>query len=184
MRVFPGFSYCGTRLNDYGVVYLQGTGGALADMDIDCDGIQDGPGDDGRWCVLFHLFSSLRFLPIARACFLTYAPTSGSSSDTQAHTSFEDTVAGYKKGVSGLNAFVHTYVVFGNVGTNAGFVNYDPRADGVRELSLMAVVCGNGKMVRLVPSALSFLLGSAVSSGRAGKSVDAHQQNTVLRRLG
>ncbi|EKD17627.1 uncharacterized protein L3040_006748 [Drepanopeziza brunnea f. sp. 'multigermtubi'] len=113
------FSYCGTHLNDYGVIYLQGTGGALADMDIDCDGIQNGPGNDGR-------------------C--------GSSDDTQAHTSFEDTVAGYNKGVSGLNAFIHTYVVLGNVGTNAGFVNYDPRANGVRELSLVAVVCGNGKM--------------------------------------
>ncbi|KAH7419646.1 glycoside hydrolase family 75 protein [Cadophora sp. MPI-SDFR-AT-0126] len=111
------FSYCGDHLSE-GVIYLQGTGGALADMDIDCDGIQHGPADDGR-------------------C--------DSSEDTQSHTSFEDTVASYNKGVSGLDAFIHPYVVFGNVGTNPGFVNYDPRKDGVRELSLMAVVCG-GKM--------------------------------------
>jgi len=44
----PAFSYCGDHLADYGVIYLQGTNGALADMDIDCDGLQGGPGDDGR----------------------------------------------------------------------------------------------------------------------------------------
>ncbi|KAK0123521.1 hypothetical protein ONS96_010503 [Cadophora gregata f. sp. sojae] len=111
------FSYCGDHLSE-GVIYLQGKNGALADMDIDCDGIQDGPADDGR-------------------C--------GNSGDTQAHTSFENTVKSYNKGVSGLDAFIHPYVVFGNVGTDPGFVNYDPRKNGVRELSLMAVVCG-GKM--------------------------------------
>lgn len=88
-------------------------------MDIDCDGIQDGPGNDGR-------------------C--------GSSSDTQSQTSFMDTVASYGQGVSDLNAFVHPYVVFGNVGTKAGYVNFDPRSVGVEPLSLMAVVCGD-KMV-------------------------------------
>ncbi|RFU29037.1 hypothetical protein B7463_g7309, partial [Scytalidium lignicola] len=112
------FSYCGDHLNDYGIVYLQGTGGALADMDIDCDGLQKGPGDDGR-------------------C--------GSSGDTQDQTSFEDTVASYSKGVDDLNAFVHPYVVFGNVGSKSGFVNFDPRSVGVQPLSLMAVIC-SGKM--------------------------------------
>ncbi|TVY59621.1 Endo-chitosanase [Lachnellula suecica] len=109
------FSYCGDHLDDYGVIYLQGTGGALADMDIDCDGVQGGKGDDGR-------------------C--------GTSSDTQSQTSFEDTVASYNKGVSDLNAFVHPYVVFGNVGSKGVF---DPQSKGVEPLSLMAVVCG-GKM--------------------------------------
>jgi hypothetical protein len=104
-------------LNDYGVVYLQGSGGALADMDIDCDGVQHGKGDDGR-------------------C--------GSSGDTQSETSFKDTVASYNKGVSDLNAFVHPYVVFGNEGSKGSF---DPQSKGIKPLSLMAVVCGNGKMV-------------------------------------
>ncbi|KAL2064467.1 hypothetical protein VTL71DRAFT_4961, partial [Oculimacula yallundae] len=112
------YSYCGDHLSE-GVIYLQGTGGKLADMDIDCDGIQNGPASDGR-CK--------------------------KSSDTQEHTSFEDTVKGYNKGAQGLDAYIHTYVVFGNVGTNPGFVNYDPRKDGVRELGLIAAVCGNGKM--------------------------------------
>ncbi|RDL39916.1 Endo-chitosanase [Venustampulla echinocandica] len=113
------FSYCGDHLDDYKVVYIQGTGGALADMDIDCDGLQGGPGDDGR-------------------C--------GSSGDTQSQTSFKDKIAGYGvSGVKDLNAFVHPYVVFGNVGSKAGFTNYDPRANGIEPLSLMAVVCG-GKM--------------------------------------
>ncbi|KAH6712611.1 family 75 glycoside hydrolase [Leptodontidium sp. MPI-SDFR-AT-0119] len=112
------FSYCGDHIGE-GVVYLQGTGGALADMDIDCDGLQNSPASDGR-------------------C--------GSSTDTQSHTSFEDTVKSYNKGVDGLDAYIHPYVVFGNVGSNPGFVNYDPRKDGVHELGLIAVVCGNGKM--------------------------------------
>ncbi|KAF8851764.1 glycoside hydrolase family 75 protein [Acephala macrosclerotiorum] len=110
------FSYCGDHLSDYDVIYLQGTGGSLADMDIDCDGLQNGPGNDGR-------------------C--------GSSTDTQSQTSFMDTVASYGQGVSDLNAFVHPYVVFGNVGTKAGYVNFDPRSVGVKPLSLMAVVCGD-----------------------------------------
>ncbi|KAH8819279.1 family 75 glycoside hydrolase [Xylogone sp. PMI_703] len=116
----PGtFSYCGDHLNDYGIVYLQGTGGALADMDIDCDGLQHGPGDDGR-------------------C--------GNSGDTQSQTSFEDTVASYRKGVSDLNAFVHPYVVFGNVGNHNGqFTEFDPTSVGIQPLSVMAVVC-NGQM--------------------------------------
>lgn len=100
-------------------MYLQGAGGALADMDIDCDGIQKGPGDDGR-------------------C--------GSSSDTQSQTSFMDTLQGYGQGVKDLNAYVHPYVVFGNVGSKAGFNNYDPKKNNIKPLSLMAVVCGD-KMV-------------------------------------
>ncbi|TVY24767.1 Endo-chitosanase [Lachnellula hyalina] len=109
------FFYCGDHLDDYQVIYLQGTGGAMADMDIDCDGEQHGKGDDGR-------------------C--------GPSDDTQSQTSFEDTVASYNKGVTDLNAFVHPYVVFGNVGSKGSF---DPQSKGVEPLSLMAVVCG-GKM--------------------------------------
>lgn len=96
----------------------------MADMDIDCDGLQHGVGDDGR-CK--------------------------SSGDTQSHTSFEDTVAGYGQGVTGLNAFVHPYVVFGNVGTKSGYVNFDPTKKGVQPLSIIAVVCGD-QMVSFHPA--------------------------------
>lgn len=116
------FSYCGDHL-DEGIVYLQGDNGALADMDIDCDGLQHGPGDDGR-------------------C--------GASGDTQSQTSFDGQVAGYNKGPNQLNAYIHTYVVFGNVGSNPGFVNYNPQDNGIEPLALIAVVCGNGQMVRLL----------------------------------
>ncbi|KUJ19604.1 Chitosanase-domain-containing protein [Mollisia scopiformis] len=109
------FSYCGDHLDDYGVIYLQGTDGALADMDIDCDGLQNGPGDDGR-------------------C--------GSSTDTQSQSSFEDIISGYGQGVGELNAFVHPYVVFGNEGSSGGYQNFNPQDYGVKPLSLMAVVCG------------------------------------------
>lgn len=101
---------------DYNVLYIQGTGGSFANMDIDCDGAQGGPADDGR-------------------C--------GSSGDTQSITSFADTVASYNKGIDDVNANVHPYVVFGNAGSKAGWKTFDPQAYGVRPLSLMAVVCGN-----------------------------------------
>lgn len=94
-------------------------------MDIDCDGIQNGAGNDGR-------------------C--------GSSSDTQSDTSFEDTVASYGQGINNLNAFVHPYVVFGNVGTKSGYVNFHPQDKGVQPLSLMAVVCGDKMVSSLLQS--------------------------------
>jgi hypothetical protein len=92
-------------------------------MDIDCDGEQNGRGDDGR-------------------C--------GSSSDTQSITSFQDIVKGYKKGINDLNAYVHPYVVFGNEGTKSGWKTFDPEHYGIEPLSVIAVVC-NGKMVRRHP---------------------------------
>lgn len=100
-------------------MYISGANGALVNMDVDCDGLQNGPGDDGR-------------------C--------GSSGDTQSQTSWDDTVAGYKKGVGKLNAYVHPYVVFGNVcdgKCESGYTVYDPTKAGVEPLSLMVVVCNN-----------------------------------------
>ncbi|KAK6081981.1 hypothetical protein SCUP515_02760 [Seiridium cupressi] len=109
------WSYCGDHLDSDGVIYIQGTGGQFANMDIDCDGTQGGAGDDGR-------------------C--------GSSSDTQSQTSFEDTVAAYNKGIKDLNANVHPYVVFGNTGKKPGYANFDPQSHGIEPLSLMAVIYG------------------------------------------
>lgn len=108
-------------MDDYNVIYLQGTGGALVNMDIDCDGIQDGPADDGR-------------------C--------GSSGDTQSQTSFMDTVAGYGTGQEDLDANAHPYVVFGNVGSKSDWATFDPQEYGIEPLSIMAAVCGD-KLVRL-----------------------------------
>lgn len=105
------FAYCQDA--NTGVIYLHGANYNLANMDIDCDGKQGGVGDDGR-------------------C--------GSSDDTQSQTSFQDTLASYGKGVDDLNAFVHSYVVFGNDETNPAF---NPQDYGVKPLSVMAVVCGN-----------------------------------------
>ncbi|GAP84752.1 putative glycoside hydrolase family 75 protein [Rosellinia necatrix] len=110
------FTYCGDRLASQGIIYQQGTGGALSDMDIDCDGVQGSPADDGR-------------------C--------GNSGDTQSVTSFADVVQGYGRGVDDLDANIHPYVVFGNVGSRPGYANFDPRAHGVEPLSVMAVVCGD-----------------------------------------
>lgn len=73
-------------------------------MDIDCDGTQGGPADDGR-------------------C--------GNSDDTQSITSFADTVREYGKGVQDLDAKIHPYVVFGNVGDEPGFTSFDPQEYGI-----------------------------------------------------
>ncbi|KAK4447783.1 glycoside hydrolase family 75 protein [Podospora aff. communis PSN243] len=110
------FTYCADHLHDKNIIYIQGTNGALANMDIDCDGEQGGPADDGR----------------CRA-----------GGDTQPVTAFQDVVAGYGKGINDLNANVHPYVVFGNMGDKQGWVTFDPREFGVEPLSVMAVVCGD-----------------------------------------
>lgn len=115
-------SYCGDHLDDYGIVYLQSTGGRLANMDIDCDGIQGGPADDGR-------------------C--------GDSSDTQSITAFADTVNSYGTGQRDLDANAHPYVVFGNDGSRPNWRTFDPQSVGVEPLSVMAVVCNN-QLVRFV----------------------------------
>jgi hypothetical protein len=105
----PRFSYCLEPTAN--VIYLNGPHTALADMDIDCDGDQHFRGD-GR-------------------C--------GSSTDTQAQTSFQDEVS--KFGIPDLNANIHSYVVFGNEGNYTP--TFDPREFGVKPLSVMAVVCGD-----------------------------------------
>ncbi|KAK0611444.1 glycoside hydrolase family 75 protein [Immersiella caudata] len=110
------FTYCGDHLHDKGIIYIQGDNGALADMDIDCDGEQGGPADDGRCDIV---------------------------GDTQDVTAFQDIVAGYGKGVKDLNANVHPYVVFGNTGDKDGWITFDPQEYGIEPLSLMAVVCGD-----------------------------------------
>lgn len=48
-------------------------------------------------------------------------------------------------GIKDLDANVHPYVVFGNRGTPP--LEFDPEANGMRPLSVMAVVC-NGQLVR------------------------------------
>lgn len=129
MSFFPGsntgagFSYCGDRLSSDGIIYIKGPGSALANMDIDCDGAQGGFADDGR-------------------C--------SSSRDTQSVTSFQWILQGYGKGVRDLDANVHPYVVFGNVGSKKGWRTFDPQEYGVLPLSVMAVVCGD-KLVRISP---------------------------------
>lgn len=103
-------------------MYIKGKNDLLAGMDIDCDGNQKGPANDGR-------------------C--------GPSQDTQSTTAFEDTIKGYKVGIDELNPYVHPYVVFGNDNEDhkSGFVSFNPEDYGIQPLSVMAVVCGN-KLVR------------------------------------
>ena len=82
-------------------------------MDVDCDGDQSDHGD-GR-------------------C--------GSSRDTQSSTAFPDKIREYSNGaISDVNANYIPYVVLGNDDTSPAF---DPRKYGVKELSVMAVVCGD-----------------------------------------
>jgi hypothetical protein len=121
----PAFSYCGDYLSSSGIIFLQGRRGALANMDVDCDGAGGGGADDGR-------------------CRAALSP------DIQNATSFRDVVAGYGRGVADLNPYVHPYVVFGNArGTRGrrGWRAFDPTAHGMRPLSVMAVVCPGYKVV-------------------------------------
>lgn len=98
-------------------MYLQGKNGNLVNMDIDCDGAL-GKGDG--------------------SC--------DSSTDTQGQTTFQDTVAGYNKGIKDLNAYIHSFVVLGNDGSKSGYVTFKPEQYGIEPLSIVAVVCGD-KMV-------------------------------------
>lgn len=56
----------------------------------------------------------------------------------QGQTSFKDTVQNF--GITDLDANLHSYVVFGNEGSNPSF---RPQDHGIRPLSVMAVVCNN-----------------------------------------
>lgn len=87
-------------------------------MDVDCDGSQESPANDGR-------------------C--------DPSTDTQSTTAFEDTIIGYNAGIKELNPYVHPYVVFGNDNDDhkSGFVSFNPEDYGIEPLSIIAVVCGN-----------------------------------------
>ena len=102
------------------MIYLQGTKGKLVNMDIDCDGVQGSSADDGR-------------------C--------GSSGDTQSVTSFQDQLKSYGTDQKDLDANIHPYVVFGNVGTKKNWPTFDAQKHGIKPLSVMAVVCGD-KMVK------------------------------------
>ncbi|RKL24806.1 hypothetical protein BFJ68_g807 [Fusarium oxysporum] len=85
-------------------------------MDIDCDGVQGSSADDGR-------------------C--------GSSGDTQSVTSFQDQLKSYGTDQKDLDANIHPYVVFGNVGTKKNWPTFDAQKHGIKPLSVMAVVCGD-----------------------------------------
>ncbi|KAL2139016.1 hypothetical protein VTI28DRAFT_5897 [Corynascus sepedonium] len=121
------FAYCGDHLKTLGVIYIQGRSGALANLDVDCDGApRNGSSNDGR-------------------CRRELSP------DVQNATSFRDVIGSYGSGsVVDLDPYVHPYVVFGNArGTRSrsGWQTFDPAEYGMRPLSVMAVVCPSRKLV-------------------------------------
>lgn len=75
-----------------------------------------------------------------------------SSGDTQSQTSFKGQIPG--RAIKDLNANIHPYVVFGNEGDYTP--TFDPRAHGIKPLSVMAVVCGD-KLVCGCEPCLRFL---------------------------
>lgn len=107
-------SYCGDHLDDLGVVYLQGPR-KFSDMDVDCDGAQGGPQDDGR-------------------C--------DASTDTQDTTAIKWVIEGYDIGIDDLNPHEHSFVVFGNSGTKPGWKTFIARCR-CRACEPQAVVCGD-----------------------------------------
>ncbi|OAQ69232.1 glycoside hydrolase family 75 [Pochonia chlamydosporia 170] len=155
------FSYCGDHITDSGIIYLQGNGGSLVNMDIDCDGAL-GKGDG--------------------SC--------DSSTDTQSQTTFQDEIRSYKKGIKDLNAYVHPYVVLGNEGKKKGYVNFDPQQYGIEPLSIVAVKCGdqliygvwgdtNGDDGPPMVGEASLALGQACY-GKEVNGNSAHDANDVL----
>lgn len=62
-----------------------------------------------------------------------------SSGDTQSQTAFKGQIPG--NAIKDLNANIHPYVVFGNEGHYNP--TFDPKAHGIKPLSVMAVVCGD-----------------------------------------
>ena len=56
----------------------------------------------------------------------------------QGETAFKDTAESY--GIPDLDANIHPHVVFGNEGSNPSF---DPQKNGMKPLSVMAVVCNS-----------------------------------------
>lgn len=117
--LIPDMSYCGDHLEDFGIIYLQGPG-KMANMDVDCDGDQGGPEDDGR-------------------C--------DDSSTTIPETAVRDVIEGYNVGIRDLNPHEHSFVVFGNSGAKKDWATFDPQSVGIEKSSIMAVVCGD-QMVR------------------------------------
>ncbi|KAK0649318.1 chitosanase [Cercophora newfieldiana] len=111
------FSYCGDHYEEKGIIYIQGTHGAFPNMDVNCNGEQGGPADDGR-CA------------------------DGSAQHPHHETDFNDIVESYGKGIRDLNPYVHPYVVFGNLGGD-DWSMFFPDQYGVLPLSVMAVVCGD-----------------------------------------
>lgn len=94
-------------------------------MDIDCDGVHGGPADDGR-------------------CRPALSP------DYQNTTAFQGILASYNRGITELNPYVHSYVVFGNTRDSSRsrpWSTFDPTAHGMRPLSIVAVVCPDYRLV-------------------------------------
>ncbi|KAI5467898.1 fungal chitosanase of glycosyl hydrolase group 75-domain-containing protein [Mariannaea sp. PMI_226] len=105
-------AYCGDYLDEYGVIYLQSKNGRFSNLDVDCDGDQ-GDDNDGR-------------------C--------SHGDDTQSRTAVKSVIESYDVGISDLDPYLHSYVVFGNVG---GSNDFDPHEYGIYETSVMAVICGD-----------------------------------------
>ncbi|KAJ9195408.1 CAZyme family GH75 [Paecilomyces variotii] len=62
----------------------------------------------------------------------------GNDPSGQGETAFKNIAQSY--GIPDLNANIHSYIVFGNEGAVPSF---NPRAHGMRPLSVMAVICNN-----------------------------------------
>ncbi|KAL2828345.1 fungal chitosanase of glycosyl hydrolase group 75-domain-containing protein [Aspergillus pseudoustus] len=115
----PLWSYC-QRHTSHTAIYLKGPGSALANMDIDCDGVANATGPD----------------PHDKRC--------TGFADTQFQTAFKPLLQkdGYTIPGGDLNTYIHPYIVLGNWG-RWPYRTFDPRSAGVHALSLAAVVCGD-----------------------------------------
>ncbi|KAL3488387.1 fungal chitosanase of glycosyl hydrolase group 75-domain-containing protein [Aspergillus germanicus] len=134
----PLWSYC-QRHTSSSAIYLKGPGDLLANMDVDCDGIQSVNA------------TGLRTGNRNRAANVNRNGTNPNPSDTrctgfpntQPQTSFRSTLQSEGYGIPDLNPTIHPDIVLGNTGSQPCSRTFDPRTADIQPLSIVAVVCNN-----------------------------------------
>jgi chitosanase len=137
----PLWSYC-QRHTSNSAIYLKGAGDLLANMDVDCDGIQS----VNTTGIRVGRGAGIRNRNRNRA-----ANGNGTGiadtrctgfPNTQPQTSFRSTLQS-TYGIPDLNPTIHPYIVLGNTGSQPWYRTFDPRTADISPLSIVAVVCNN-----------------------------------------
>lgn len=110
-------------------MYIAGPNGSLPQLHTDCDGNRGGA---------------------KGVCDQTVGPPDDGDDDGGSWrngTAFQPLVQDLGYGLVDLNPYVHPYVVLGHTGGDTAAADYDPKANFIQPLSLVAVFCGNATVV-------------------------------------